>query len=315
MAARKLRYRTPLIVSLINLLVGVLGTFGGWFLLWFKSHQGEADLKQQVAGFAAGWLPFVLSVIVAFIPSQEKNRRAHMIWRAGLMCAGLLTSAVLWYNQSLSLESSKRDQQEMVQKANQHTDEAVDKANMHTDGEVGMVRDDLNTVREGVEALSNQFGQGAADLKESIGKVGKPDPPTPAKMQFSLWSETSPIPVLRFALQPDKSGVYTVDFLVTNLSDATTAHLVDTWLDLCEDCSFAKEPTGFSRPTGMRDQTRYMRIDVLNPKASTEKQSVQIKLGKPSYSAFEITWRCSCEVCGKGMQFTTATIDIRAATP
>lgn len=287
----------------------------GQSIVWWPRGISEPAID-LILSIGIGLLTAFLALLAGHV-ATEKHLYRWLFWVGGIMLAMFFViTGVRTYRVASSAKTPEQIVMTAVQEANGHTDRAIDVANMHTDSEVGKVRDDLSSVRRGLESISSQFNQGAADLKESISKVGKPDPPIPANIQFSLWSETMPLPILRSTLRPDKDGIYTVEFVVTNLSDTTTAHLIDTWVDLCMDCSFATEPQQFGRPAGMRDQTRYRRIEVLNPGASTEKQSLQIRFAKPGFTNFEIGWRSSCEVCGKGMQFAKATIDIlKAAVP
>jgi hypothetical protein len=297
--------RTPILISLLNLCIGVVGTFAVSFTGWFLSHRSDSDFQQRIAGLAAGWLPFMLSLIVAFIPSQEKRRRAHMIWRVSLIAAGLFTSAVMWYNQSLSIESSRRDQERLVMTA-------VARANEHTDTEVGMVRDDLKkatvhsdeqvaAVRSDLKGaagtLAELFSKTESNLNISIGKVGKPDPPVPPNLQFTLWSDdtTAPFPLKASAVRADRDGAYHVEFSLVNASE-TAARSVDVWIDICDECSFVKEPSGFDRPSGMRGQTRHMMFNLMNPSTSIPKQAVDIKLLKV-FATFEVQLRYSCDGC------------------
>jgi hypothetical protein len=124
------------------------------------------------------------------------------------------------------------------------------------------------------------------------------DPPVPAKLRFTLWEEDPGLttPILSYPLRPDIDGVFNVDFTVENVS-STTGHSIDVWVDLCTDCSFAKEPEGFDRPKGMRDATRHLTIPLLNGGASFVKSTIAVKLSKP-VNDFEVGLRYSCEACG-----------------
>src|ERR1022692_3148039 len=56
---------------------------------WLHGHWAETDFQDKILNFSAVWLPFVLSIIIAFIPSSETRRKAHMRWRFCLIAAGL----------------------------------------------------------------------------------------------------------------------------------------------------------------------------------------------------------------------------------
>lgn len=275
-------------------------------VVWLFSRWKDPDRAYKLVNFASAWFPFALSVFVAFIPDFEKAERLRPVWRICIIALGFIYSAVLWQQQGINLEAGRKDQDAIVQKANTHTDSAIDRANQHTDSameganrhtdsEVGMVREDLNDVRRGLESLVAQYNQGNADLKDSISKVGKPEPPTPASLLFSLWSEDVVYPSLSAALRPDKEGVITVDWALLNMSP-TAAHTVDMWIDICLDCTFAKEPSNFDRPAGMRDQTRHLFWQTMNPGATLPKQTIEVKLKVP-HDRFDVGFRYSCEVC------------------
>ena len=98
-------------------------------------------------------------------------------------------------------------------------------------------------------------------------------------------------------LKPDKDGVFSVDVTMVNVSP-TAVHGADTWLDICKVCSFAKEPEGYSKLNGMNGQTRWRQIQLLNPGATLQKVSIEVKVTSPrQFESFDIGCRYSCEVC------------------
>lgn len=247
-----------------------------------------------VLSIGIGLLTAFLALLAGHVATEKRLYR-WLFWVGGIMLAAFFViTGVRTYRTTLISKTPEQIVMAAVGEANGHTDKAIDAANMHTDSEVGMVRNDLNDVRSGLESLSNQFNQGNADLKESISKVGKPDPPTPANLTFTLWSEDA-FPVLMSSLKPDKDGIFTVDFSVENTS-ITSARAIDMWIDICLDCTFASEPNGFDRPSGMREQTRHMAIQTLNHRASLPKETIAIKLKRP-LASFQVAMRYSCEVC------------------
>src|SRR5262249_39703474 len=133
---------------------------------------------------------------------------------------------------------------------------------------------------------------------DSISKVGKPDPPPHPRLTFVPFESTPPVRdgFYLIHVNPDKDGNLAVDFTVFNPSEKS-AQMVDGWLDICDACSFVKEPDAFDRPTGMRDNTRHTTIQLLNPKASLPKKTVVLKLKEQSLSSFDIAWRYSCDLC------------------
>lgn len=290
---------------------------------WVYFHWNDPDKEYKIVNFSAAWFPFAVSIFAAFIPDLEKVGKMRRVWRIGIIVAGFLYSIVLWHQQSVNLAASRRDQEGIVTTA-------VSKSNDHADQQISGIRKDVSAVRGDFAKANDQSGRqiskmedelkGAfgsvatlvskteTNLNASIGKVGKPEPPDLASLQFGLWEENSSTagPILTSSLRPDKDGVFTVAFWLTNNSN-TAMHSVDVWIDICDHCMFTQEPAGFERPTGMRDQTRHVRISLLNPGVGTEKGILHIKPARP-FTQFEVAMRYSCEVCVKMAPPQKATI-------
>jgi hypothetical protein len=297
-----------------------LGISGNWLLL----HRTDPDFTAALVGFSVAWIPFVVSLAIAYMADLKG---AHWAIRWGIVACGLIWSVLAWKDKSLSLESSRQQQttiMEAFNQANIHTDQAVgkanEKANRHTDEQVASVRDDLKSASkhsdEQISTLREDVKAVGAGLGSSISKIGKPDPPVPSKLEFTLWSDDArPLhPVLASAVRADKDGIFTVDFTIGNTSQ-TAAHSADVWIDICIKCSFAKEPSGLDRPSGMRDQTRHLQIGLLNPGTSLQKQSVAVKLLDPQLIFFEVGMRYSCEVCVKAAETQSARITVLPSLP
>jgi hypothetical protein len=194
-----------------------------------------------------------------------------------------------------------------IQQSNQHADQQIDgvkkglkdglkEVSDNSDQQISTVKAEVKSTDDKLSDLYSKTTIGLEQLGVSINKVGKPDPPIPVKLEFTLWGTGSDWPILTTSLRPNKEGVFSVDFTVTNRSP-TAAHSVDVWVDICTPCIFAKEPDGFDRPSGMPDQTRHMVIGLLNPEASLSKRTIEIKVPRPT-DYFVIGWRYSCELCG-----------------
>jgi len=156
------------------------------------------------------------------------------------------------------------------------------------------VKGDLRTTENDI---STKLDQSTSALNAGLGKVGKPEPPVPAKLIFSLWDVTASAdkPVLSKTVQPDDDGSFPVEFTFTNASEST-ADSIDIWVEVCGLCTFAKEPVGFEHPAGASDQTRHRVIGTLNPGVSFEKETILVKSSVPN--PFQIAFRYSCKTCG-----------------
>ena len=303
-------------------------------LRWTYFHRNDEDFRDTVVGFADSWIPFALSLVIAYIVDLKEK---HWSLTAVIVGIGLVWSVIAWEDKKLSLEATRRQHDDImnalnqandhtdatVGKANAHTDHAVEGANQHTDSQVAMVRDDLKKATEhsdkqiaGVKSdLTDLFSKTEKNLDASIGKVGKPDPPIPPKISFTLWADTATVdhPVQASSLSPDSDGVFTVEFTAGNYSP-TTAHSVDIWIDICTECSYAKEPDSFDRPAGMRDQTRHRMIPLMNRGTSIGKMAIQLKVSKP-LAWFQVDMRYSCESCEGMSAPQVATITILPPLP
>ena len=280
----------------------VISTLG-----WLWTHWTDPDRDFKITNFLAAFYPVPLSVFTAFLPDMERSEKMRPVWRIGIVAAGLLYSLILWHQQTINLANSRQDQKEIVSaavsKSNMHADQQIEgvrqnlkEVSTHSDEQISTVKSEL---KDTTQTLSELVSKTTSALGVSISKVGKPDPPAPAKLQFTLWGQGAPWPVLTSSLRPDKDGVFSVEYAASNLS-STSANNVDIWLDICTLCSFAKEPDGFDRPAGMPDQTRHMMISLLNPGASMPKKTAQIKMPLPTDS-FVVGWIYSSELCGGGM--------------
>ena len=183
-----------------------------------------------------------------------------------------------------------------VAKANQHTDEQVNMVRgdlKDTNQQIGMVRDDLKGT---INTVSGLFKKTEDSLNASIGKVGKPDPPELAKLQFSLWPGDRADPLLLVDSVPDDAGILHVDFTFRNIS-MTAAKAIDIWVELCVDCAYNKEPDGFDRPSGLDERTRHRFVQQINPGVSFAKTAVEVKSTK-AFDNYQFGFRYSCETCG-----------------
>jgi hypothetical protein len=193
---------------------------------------------------------------------------------------------------------------------------AVTDANKHSDTQFQAIQQNVGGVDKKVSAVGDSLSQTATSLSNdiqrtsdaiqktsdrldaSIGKVGKPEPPIPARITFSLWTDnlSEPFPLLARASEPDTDGNYAVDFGFVDSSEST-ADSIDIWVQVCDGCSFAKEPPGFEKPAGMNEHVRHRMIGSLNPGVSFEKETISVKAPSDAAS-FAVEFRYSCKRCG-----------------
>jgi hypothetical protein len=208
---------------------------------------------------------------------------------------------IAWHQQNLAdIQSEKQITDAVngaVDKADKHSDEQFKSANQHADSQFGAVQKDVKGVSDQNVALSQALARATGDINTNLGKVGKPDPPVPAALSFTLWDLNASIdkPVRTRFLQPDADGNFPVEFSFFDVS-TTSAKSIDIWVQLCDACSFAKESPGFEHPAGGLDQVRHRHIGDLNSGIAFEKVTLSVKA--PRSPGFQVGFRYTCENCG-----------------
>jgi hypothetical protein len=204
----------------------------------------------------------------------------------------------LWHQQTLQ-DAANSSQisgavNEAVKEANLHSDGQFQDANQHSDRKFKEVENDLTGLGNAVDA---GLKKATGEINTNLVKIGKPEPPTPAVLTFSLWSSEASLekPLTLQYVPPDSDGNFPVDFTFGN-SSQSSAKSIDIWIQLCELCSFAKEPDGFEHPAGVSDQIRHRRMGDLNSGMTVEKMTILIKA--PRSQNFQIAFRYACENCG-----------------
>jgi hypothetical protein len=226
----------------------VIWTGWGAYLYW-------NDVR--LVNFLAAWIPFVLSILLAFVPEHKMTTIKKLLWRGSVIFVGFVWSAVLWHQQVVTDATARKDQEHIVASA-------VTKANEHSDQKIGAVQKDVQGVKTDVggvksdlketkDTLSNMVSESEEAITSGLSKVGKPEPPELARLQFTLFpppdDPEARLPILTRSISQDKDGNVSVDVSFTNTS-GTAADTVEMWIDVCRRCSFAAEPANFSKPNG-----------------------------------------------------------------
>jgi hypothetical protein len=249
------------------------------------------------------WLPFALAVLVAFAPDLEKRVVASMIWRVAVILGGLCYSILLWHQQVQTGQAAKREREQLLGRA-------VAQSNTHSDEQIKGVRDDIKNVsdhsdkqiqdvRKDLRATTNTMvgvvARSSSDLSHKIDD-SKPLPPELARLQFSfLVTNITNFPLLIKSMSPNSENVYTVDFTVRNISKVMAKN-GDLWVQICDQCSFAKEPGGFVKRDGSDIHVRHKNFQNLNAGVLLEKMTVDVQIGPP-YSSFDTALDYACENC------------------
>lgn len=264
---------------------GLLWLIWGIYLYW-------SDIR--LVNFLAAWIPFVLSILLAFVPEHTMTRPKKYLWRSGVIAVGFIWSVVLWHQQVVADNTAKQDQARIVS-------QAVSESNQHSDGKIGQVEGDLQSTRADLEARIDKVPQlltkTESDLNSSISKVGTA-PVKYAQLQFEIFDPTASVPRMSQTISPDDNGVYTLDFGVTNVSD-TAASSGEIWVHICDQCAFSEEPNGFDRPNGLDERSRHKLFQNLNPGVSLERMTIKFKIAGGPFAFTDVFFNYSCASCGK----------------
>jgi hypothetical protein len=270
----------------------------------------------RLLNFLAAWIPFVLSVLLAFVPEHKMSTRKKILWRSGVITVGFIWSVVLWHQQVIMDKTAREDQTRIVT-------QAVTQSNEHSDQQIGTVRSDVQGVKSDVQGvkkdleakINDTISKSTSEITSGLSKVGKPEPLEPARVEFSLFTvrpRTDP-PVLLGSVQQDKDGNFPVEVMFTNISD-TSADALDVWIHICDQCLFATELPGFEKPQGIEEHSRHKFIEVLNPGTSWEKLTIVVKTTPKPAGSFVIGFTYSCKTCGKMKETQKVTLYTSAAS-
>ena len=266
--------------------------------IWIPKVWGDLRFVNYFVAF----IPTILSILFAFVIDKDLKLHMKRMWRIGIVACGILYSVALWHQQKLTdqnnMETQKNIVYDAVNQANQHSDQqfaSVQKNVGALGGQVTGLGQSLGTT---TSTLSSALEKSTSDLNTSIGKVGKPNPPIPATLTFTLWDTAASLekPVLSKTIQPDSDGNFPVEISFFNGSESA-ADSIDFWIQLCEKCSYAKEPPGFEKVSGADDRVRHRMIGSLNSGVSFEKTSVLVK-SLATDGFFQIGFHYACKTCG-----------------
>jgi hypothetical protein len=295
-ARKRMSILRPLVVAGIGGgLSGVAWTGLGLYIYWNDP---------KLVNFLAAWIPFVLSILIAFVPEREMTPSKKWLWRSSVIVAGFIWSVVLWHQQVVTEVSAKNDQESIVR-------QAVTKSNQHSDQQIASVRSDVGDARKDVgklqketENLAGLVSKSETNITAGLSKVGKPDPPEPVRLLASFFPTEHDIswPIAKRTIHPSDDGTFTVDLTFRNIAQTSAASNFDIWIEISPGCHFAIEPAGFDQPKGGSALVRHRTLPLLNPGVTEEKQSFMIKVDPP-FKSFEIGFRYSCQNCdAKGLE-------------
>jgi hypothetical protein len=195
--------------------------------------------NELLINFGAAWIPFVVSVLLAFIPDHEMKPKTRIVWRASVILAGFFYSALLWHQQTLNAMSSQSTQQTIL-------NQAIKQSNEHSDQSIKEVRKDVQSVKSDMQDVRGDISKSTSTLSESISKVKTV--PDIAQVDFTFWpAAIKQWPMVEKHI-PIENGAVNVD--LTFMVKGHPAKALRVWLRLCDGCAYGKEPNGFQAVEG-----------------------------------------------------------------
>jgi hypothetical protein len=108
--------------------------------------------EPKIVNFVAAWIPFVLSLLLAFVLEHKMGTPKRILWRTGVIAVGFIWSAVLWHSQVITGRTANEDRKGILRQAvvesNQHSDQQIRQVRSVVQG----LRDDMKGVKKDLEA-------------------------------------------------------------------------------------------------------------------------------------------------------------------
>src|SRR5580698_5368595 len=73
--------------------------------------------NEQLIDFWTAWIPFAISILLAFIPDQQMKTKTRSVWRVLVIAFGFFYSVLLWHQQTLTAKSANAAQQQILNAA------------------------------------------------------------------------------------------------------------------------------------------------------------------------------------------------------
>ena len=252
----------------------------------------------QIVNFLVNSTPTILSILFALFIDKDLEIRTKKRWKIGIVACGIIWSILLWHRQTLADKQSN----EQIQNA---VNSAVQKSNEHSDQKFAPLQAQVTDLGKNLDVttktISSALNKTTTDLDRSIGKVGKPEPPESAKLQFSLWKDKmleTDFPLTSERIKPDKDGSYQIQFIIINAS-SVKAEGVEMWVTICNPCSYTKEPEGFDRPNGIDEHVRHKHLRDLPPGAAVFDNIINVNTNHAPIGPIAIHFTSTCDNCKK----------------
>jgi hypothetical protein len=255
--------------------------------------------NEQLVNFWAAWIPFAISILLAFIPDQQMKPRTRIMWRVLVIVCGFLYSVLLWHQQTLTANSAQKILGDAVTESNAHSDQGIGEVRKDLQGvktDIGGVKSELSETKD---ALAKMFSKSTLDITSSLAKVGKPAPEI-AHVLFSLLPANLyswPVLQQRLPIVKNADNTYIVNVKLSFMVKDHTAKGLRIWMRLGQQCSYGQEPRGFQAVRGHTVQSERL-LTVGDFLANTQYEQIDIAVVTPStYDGSIIELNYACDNC------------------
>lgn len=168
-----------------------------------------------------------------------------------------------------------------------------------TDTALSKISGDLNDFKNKVRP--NELEVEMAGLRDSMHRILNP-PKATLGFTFIPFFNPPPqdqrpaTPLKEISRAMDENRVVSFDITAINFSSDVTASGVDLSLIICDPCTFAKEPKGFTRLKGDPEHVRYMKVGLINAKTTITDVTVDVTV-PPGVTSFQVGFDYRCAAC------------------
>ena len=137
----------------------------------------------------------------------------------------------------------------------------------------------------------------AKDLSDRI-DADRPPAALNASVEFSFYSnEVADFPIKVKSMNFSPTGTLVIDFTGRNTS-TVAANGLELWVNICTECTYAKEPEMFEKLRGQDEHLRHRVFGALNAGVFINEMTVEISPTRPGLKIYEISLRYACSNCG-----------------
>jgi hypothetical protein len=275
-----------------------------------------------------GAIPYVLAIltiVLGFLQiakewGEYQKPRLRITVLSVLVAVAILTVVSLWLDSQQRQQEKKKSEGDIqdlkgqVQAASRsQSDNTILFLNSLStmSSEVSQLKVEVKT-----EALQKRLAGVQADL-EKTQKALAPGPKAEVILTFApfdnpaLGTGLKARPIVEKTMPLSLDGIFHLDVTVLNLTEVEATN-VDLTLQICDGCRYAKEPPGFSKPSGVPDTARELFVPRISSLGFLPTFSLDV-IPAAYMSAFTvgINYRCTTCTLPKEASFITVHISGR----